>query len=367
MLTKTPVIIVFPANSLFIFSDFTQLAAASSNHTVALYDLNIGKGSTQFGTTSELKTPTTTQICGIRYAPKSSHTLYVSTSNEIHVYDVRTKAGPVQQFHGDGSLPKAFTCFDVNSNGKVICAGTEQTAGEANLLFFDVRANTVLATYTDSHRDDVTQVKYHPTKRNYVATGSTDGLINIFDTKEADEDDALENCLNTESSIQTIAWHSMAADDSEQRDYLACVTDTNDFQLFDVENCDLEFKCERADVTAAMRRKVAGDCYLVNSHATSDGQIFCLAGSNYNNGECLRSLRVRNKELVPLHNFIDNKQIVRCSLFNSKVWCIIFYFLFGSPEGESVKVRHFHRIFAFCIGKCLGDGWRKWHNYIVGA
>lgn len=232
-----------------------------------------------------------------------------------------------------------FTCFDVNANGKVICAGTEQAAGEANLLFFDVRANAPLATYTDSHRDDVTQVKYHPTKRNYLATGSTDGLINIFDTNEPDEDDALENCLNTESSIQTIAWHSaQTAADADQQDHLACVTHTNDFQLFDVENSDLEFKCERADIAAAIRRKVAGDCYLVNSHMTGDGQIFCLAGSNSNNGECLRSLRIRSKEFVPLHNFVDNKQIVRCSLFNAKV---LIGYRVRSLAFEQVKLTSF--------------------------
>lgn len=305
---------------LSFYSDFTQLVAASSNQSIVLYDLNIGKGCAQFGTLNELKTPTTSQICGIQYAPKSSQTLYASTNNAIFLYDIRTNTSPTQLFQVSSTMPKAFTCFDVNSNGKIICIGTEQSTGEANLLFFDVRANKLLATFTDSHQDDLTQVKYHPTKRNYLATGSTDGLINIFDTNQSDEDDALENCLNTESSIQTIAWHSLKTSvDAEQQDFLACITHTNDFQLFDVENCDLEFKCERADITAAIKRKVAGDCYLINSHATSEGQIFCLAGSNYNNGECLRSVRLRNKEFVPLHNFVDNKQIVRCSLFNSKV------------------------------------------------
>lgn len=304
------------------------MAVAASDNSIYLYDLNVGKSHSQFGAGTELTTNKAQQICGIRYAPKDSNTLYVSSSEEVYLFDLRTNASPVQLFDDQIDAKKPFTCFDVNYTGKLICIGTEQSAGEANLLFFDVRARSVLSTYTDSHRDDVTQVKFHPTKRHLLASGSTDGLINIFNTKESCEEDALDNCLNTESSIQTINWHSMQSTaDAERQDFLACITDTNDFQLFDVDNCDLEFKCERETVTAAIKRKAVGDCYLVNSHSMKDGTIFCLAGSNHNNGECLRSLRVRNKEFVPFDNFVDNKQIVRCSLFNEQV-CLFIHSMF---------------------------------------
>jgi hypothetical protein len=43
-------------------------------------------------------------------------------------------------------------------------------------------------------------------------SGSTDGLVNIFDVNESSEDDALQHCLNTEDSVvrenPLIASHS---------------------------------------------------------------------------------------------------------------------------------------------------------------
>lgn len=49
-----------------------------------------------------------------------------------------------------------------------------------------------------------------------------------------------------------------------------------------------------------------------------DDSIILLAGSNYNKGECMRSLTLANQQLIPCANFVDNKQIVRSSIFNSK-------------------------------------------------
>lgn len=41
-----------------------------------------------------------------------------------------------------------------------------------------------------------------------------------------------------------------------------------------------------------------------------------LSSSNYNKGECLRTLTFSEKSLDPVGNFADNKQIIRTSLFN---------------------------------------------------
>lgn len=59
----------------------------------------------------------------------------------------------------------------------------------------------LLGAYWESHSDDVTAVKFHPDKFNFLATGSTDGLLNSFNLLEANEDDALLYSFNTESSV----------------------------------------------------------------------------------------------------------------------------------------------------------------------
>lgn len=219
---------------------------------------------------------------------------------------------------------KPITCFDLNSNDSIVCAGTEQTASEAYLLYFDVRKKTPLGAYIDSHEDDITQVKFHPNQHNLLASGSTDGLINVFDINKTSEDDALEYCLNTENSVQTINWHRKPNDIAEDRNALSCITHTNDFHLYDVEESESILTQNRNDITDLVKRKSVEECYLINCHNTAnDNGMFLLVGSNFNNGECLRSLTLDkdNGCFKPMTNFLKNKQIVRCSIFNAKV-CI---------------------------------------------
>lgn len=58
-----------------------------------------------------------------------------------------------------------------------------------------------LGGYWESHTDDITWLAFHPTMENALTSGSTDGLINIFDLKKSSEDEALKHSLNTESSV----------------------------------------------------------------------------------------------------------------------------------------------------------------------
>lgn len=41
-----------------------------------------------------------------------------------------------------------------------------------------------------------TQLQYHPTRSNILLSGSTDGLVNIYDTTVTDEDEALVQVIN---------------------------------------------------------------------------------------------------------------------------------------------------------------------------
>ncbi|KAL9126332.1 MAG: hypothetical protein Q9217_004597 [Psora testacea] len=66
----------------------------------------------------------------------------------------------------------------------------------------DIRyATTPLLQYVESHNDDITELRYHPTQSTILLSGSTDGLINIYDTTITDEDEALRQITNHGSSI----------------------------------------------------------------------------------------------------------------------------------------------------------------------
>ena len=58
-----------------------------------------------------------------------------------------------------------------------------------------------LRKYTESHTDTVTQLAFHPSKPQTLLSGSTDGLVSIFDTTIEDEDDALLEVFNHRGAI----------------------------------------------------------------------------------------------------------------------------------------------------------------------
>jgi len=104
-----------------------------------------------------------------------------------------------------------MSCFDINCNERLIAAGTEHIGGDAFILFWDIRygkkkisslpSSNFLGGYWESHTDDITWLAFHPTKEDILASGSTDGLMNVFDLKQSSEDQALTYSLNTESSV----------------------------------------------------------------------------------------------------------------------------------------------------------------------
>jgi len=44
-------------------------------------------------------------------------------------------------------------------------------------------------------------VKFHPTEDKTVISGSTDGIINLFDVTQTTEQDAFQSSFNTKSSV----------------------------------------------------------------------------------------------------------------------------------------------------------------------
>lgn len=58
-----------------------------------------------------------------------------------------------------------------------------------------------LQTFTDSHTDTITQLVLDPLSPNMLISGSTDGLVNIFDLRQPQEEDALFQVINHGSAI----------------------------------------------------------------------------------------------------------------------------------------------------------------------
>lgn len=46
------------------------------------------------------------------------------------------------------------------------------------------------------NNDDITDIRFHPSRRNHLLSGGIDGLVSIFDTDVKDEDDSLLQVVN---------------------------------------------------------------------------------------------------------------------------------------------------------------------------
>ncbi|XP_034477317.1 WD repeat-containing protein 89 [Drosophila innubila] len=305
-------------------SGFTRIAAGLSNTTVKIYDLSAAGSLTAI---HEERVPSVVSlhndvtICGVRFLDDGSDSLLVGTTNGlVRLIDLRAN-GVQATFEyktaeqSSPPVPKSITCFDRNANSRVICSGTEQYMSNVYLLFFDVRERKQLGVYYETHEDDVTSVRFHASNPDLLCSGGTDGLINVFDIKQSDEDEALLNTINTESSVHRLNWHRNVY----EQDIISCITHTNDFKSYESEEGDEIISFDRSAITAGIRRKSAGNFNLINAHNLEDDGVFLLAGTNQNRGEVLRSVSAPAKEtLKPLTNFVGNKQIVRDSLYDAK-------------------------------------------------
>lgn len=86
-------------------------------------------------------------------------------------------------------------------------------------------------------------MKFDPTDSNKLISGSTDGLINIYDLSQSDEDDALIDSLNTESSVEKLQWYK-----EDNNDYITCITHTADVQLWKTEDAEPSYHFRRSQV-----------------------------------------------------------------------------------------------------------------------
>lgn len=53
-----------------------------------------------------------------------------------------------------------------------------------------------LVSIRERNADLFSKLQYHPTRNHILLSGSTDGLVNIYDTRIADENDALAQVIN---------------------------------------------------------------------------------------------------------------------------------------------------------------------------
>lgn len=176
-------------------------------------------------------------LCGVTFTHNSPEVLYSgSADGTVRGWDVRRPGTEAAQvFESDPS--HSFCSFDLSCSDTLLCAGTEQVNDEDSfLVFWDVRkpGGGLLGVYSESHSDDITQVRFHPRDRDRLASGSTDGLVNVFDLSRGAEEEALLITCNSDSSAGSVCW---SGPDYTQ---LLCLSHDEGLHLWDLGQLDTE-------------------------------------------------------------------------------------------------------------------------------
>ncbi|KAF1645917.1 WD repeat-containing protein 89, partial [Eudyptes chrysocome] len=179
---------------------------------------------------------------GVRFAHACESVVFSACSDgTVKCWDIRLATQKaVQIFSGYPS--NVLISFDINCSDLIVCAGTEKVETDTFLVFWDARGVTdcasatkePLGVYSESHNDDITKICFHPIEPNLVVSGSTDGLVNVFDINRDNEDDALIATCNSDSSVSFIGWSG--------KDYkqVYCMTHDEGFCWWDIAQLDTE-------------------------------------------------------------------------------------------------------------------------------
>uniref|UniRef100_UPI00358FA630 WD repeat-containing protein 89 n=1 Tax=Myxine glutinosa TaxID=7769 RepID=UPI00358FA630 len=242
---------------------------------------------------------------------KDTPTLYSALkTGEVYCWDTRVPGNyPMAAFQ---SYPRqTLASFDVDATQLLLTAGTELRDEDAFVLFWDVRAGhrgsnhamEPMGVYSESHSNDITQICFHPTCRDRLATGSADGLVNVFDLQQSMEEHALTLTCNSESSVASIAWEDVAKGEGR----LFCTTHTEGLWLWNI-GPDGEDKVEDIHVEDVRRKDIVGGvelAYLVGGFsAAQDEGLIVVGGASTGH---IHLLQLQKEGLVPLLQFLSPK------------------------------------------------------------
>jgi WD40 repeat protein len=194
------------------------------------------------------------------------------------------------------SAPKnePLSALECSAELQAVVAGTElegNAPGDVSIFGWDMRMPSELKMkYEESHNDTVTELRFLPavgSTNTLLLSAGTDGLVNIFNTATAEEEDALFQVIKSSSALQHAG---IIGGDI----YTLGTDETLSFHAF--QNPDLDTQdpapCELGDV-----REQFGCEYVVGMYENHSNKPY-LAVGNHSEG-WLDLMRFKNKATSP--------------------------------------------------------------------
>lgn len=119
----------------------------------------------------------------------------------------------------------------------------------------------------------MTKVRFHPTQPHFVVTASEDGVVCMFDTRIADEDDAIESVVYVESAVTTVGFFGA------HMEHIYCLTGSETLDLWNIHTAERlhHYATIRDDCNA---HGIATDYLIDCVYDAHTAELFLLAGNH---------------------------------------------------------------------------------------
>ncbi|KAI1819767.1 WD40-repeat-containing domain protein [Xylaria intraflava] len=178
-------------------------ATISSDQKLSLFN----PLSLKTGPTVNLVTKHGNITCARVFDAANSVACTAGENGTLSIWDLRqdVRQAEVARFTTEGRVPVVSVAC--SNTGFSVAAGTELQHHQASIVIWDVRSTSApKLQYNEVHSDDITELNFHPSDHNILLSGSTDGLVNICDTRITDEDEVVIQTFNHDSSIHHAAF-----------------------------------------------------------------------------------------------------------------------------------------------------------------
>ncbi|KAK3945431.1 WD40-repeat-containing domain protein [Diplogelasinospora grovesii] len=170
------------------------LAAIASDQSLCLFDpLRLNQGPIR-----KIRTNHGNLTCAKAYSVAESTVATTGEDGTVSFWDLRINDSNAQVHRIGGGGPSLLSLARAGQTD-TLATGTELSdqLHQASIQIWDLRSAVApKVQYDEVHSDDVTELVFHPENPALLLSGSTDGLVNICDTRISDEDEVVIQAFN---------------------------------------------------------------------------------------------------------------------------------------------------------------------------